>query len=754
VNADPKEAGKPARRSMASRLRYLVVFGSLLSLVLAVVLLVVVEAFVAFTPLPESLINELKGTPTLLDREGVVVAHFPSADGIARIQIPVSLERMGEWMPKVTVGLEDHRFFRHSGVDCYAIFAAVARNLRNPDRISGASTISQQLIKLCDQRKGRKLSAKFREAVLAIKLERQWPKENILSAYLNRLDYGNRRIGPEAAAQAYFGKPAVHLTLPEAVFLAGLPQSPSRFNPWRNPAAATARFQRAADRLKVLDFEIPIDGAEAPKIATKLPHNRAERFTEALPIRPDGIHATTLDLSLQETARRYLHGQLIAINRHDVRNAAMVVIENATGAVRVLTSVATESEDAESAINGALTPRHAGSTLKPFVYLLGIDEKKLTAATLLPDTAEAVPEIFAGYDPNNYSRQFHGPVRLREALANSYNVPAVLALERVGPRRAFQYLGRWGLNPTGQRIEDSGAGFILGNLMVRPLDLAAAYAALARGGLVEDPHFLENDRELSQRLASQDATLILTDILCDNDARSSAFGRRSSLHIENHRCAAKTGTSSSYRDAWTAGFDLDHTVVVWFGNYNGRSMLNLRTVQSAAPVWSRMMRHLAQSYGSRSLPETRLASTAICSLTGLQPSQLSPGTVEEYFLPGTIPEESADPWFEIGDNGKSVIILPKNYADWCRSDFNHLAAVVRRPADVLEILSPKNGATFLYDRTLPAAQQALVLEADKEDSSWRINGQPVANPWPLQRGEWIIEARAGDLKSSARIVVE
>ena len=715
-----------------------------------VVLVLTVESFVAFMPLPESLAGHLKGTPTLLDRNGAVIAHFPSRDGFARIQLPLPMEQMGTWLPKVTVALEDHRFYKHGGVDHYAIIAAAFRNMRNPDRISGASTISQQLIKLCDRRKGRALSAKLRESVLAVKLERLWPKDKILAAYLNRLDYGNRRVGPEAAAQAYFGKPASRLTLPEAVFLAGLPQSPSRFNPWRNPAAAAAKFGRAADRLEVLDFEQAVDKKRSPEIAKKQPENRAVRFTEAMPVRPGGIHTTTLDLELQETAQRFLTEQLAAINRHDVRNAAMVVIENATGAVRVLTSVATVSDDAEDAINGALTPRHAGSTLKPFVYLLGIDEKKITAATLLPDTAEAVPEIFAGYDPNNYSRRFHGPVRVREALANSYNVPAVLTLEMVGPRRAFQHLAPWGLNPTGQRIEDSGAGFILGNLMVRPLDLAAAYAALARGGIAEAPHFLENDRELSQRLASRDATTILTDILCDNDARSGAFGHRSPLYVPNHRCAAKTGTSSSYRDAWTAGFDRDHTVVVWFGNYNGRSMLNLRTVKSAAPVWSRMIRHLAQTRKSRPLPETKLASTKICSLTGLIPCEQSPGTVDEYFLPDTEPNEDAASYFQ----SDGSIILPAEYGGWCRSEFNHLAASVPRDANTLEILSPRNGATYLYDRTLPVAQQTLVFQADKESASWLINGQPAPNPWPLQRGEWLIEARAEGLESSARIVVE
>ena len=718
--------------------------GLIASWLFVTVVVVMLECFIAFTPLPEELTSTQAGTPTLLDRNGEVIAHFPSNS--ARIQLPVPMRQMGEWLPKATVALEDHRFYQHRGVDLYATIAATVRNMRHPDRISGASTISQQVIKLCDQRKGRALSAKFREAILAVKLERQWPKEKILAAYINRLDYGNRRVGAEAASQAYFGKPATRLTLPEAVFLAGLPQSPSRFNPWRNPAAALAKFERSRKRLTLLGFEhVP----EKLSMAKVQPQNRAVRFTEAMPVRPDGIHATTLDLDLQVTAQRFLEEQLAAIHRPDVRNAAMVVIENATGAVRVLTSAATESDDAEDKINGALTPRHAGSTLKPFVYLLGIDEKKLTAATLLADTAEAVPEIFVGYDPNNYSRRFHGPVRLREALANSYNVPAVLALEAIGPRRAFQFLSPWRLNPPGQRIEENGAGFVLGNLLVRPVDLAAAYAALARGGVYEAPHFLENDREPTQRLASYDATMILTNILSDNKAREAAFGRRSPLYLPNHRCAVKTGTSSSYRDSWTAGFDRDHTVVVWFGNYNGRSMMNLRTVQTAAPVWNRMMRHLATNYGSRSLEELTLAGTEICALTGLQPCEHSPATVSEYFLPGTEPTESADKYFQPDGS----ITLPDEYAKWCLSEFNHLGASVREHPEKLEILSPRDNTTYHVDRTLPAAQQTLVLQADK-DASWQINGQPVSNPWPLQRGEWLIEARAGMLESRARIVVE
>ena len=197
------------------------------------VVLLVAITFAWWLPIPHELQKSPSGTLTLLDCRGREIAELASPE--ARTQFPVALEQMGPWLPRVTVALEDRRFYQHRGVDWRATVAACARNLRSRHIVSGASTITQQLVKLASSRDRRSWSGKLYEAIVAWKLERRWSKQRILSEYLNRSSYGNRRLGPEAAARAYFGKPARDLTLSEAIFLAGLPQAPTRFNPWRHP---------------------------------------------------------------------------------------------------------------------------------------------------------------------------------------------------------------------------------------------------------------------------------------------------------------------------------------------------------------------------------------------------------------------------------------------------------------------------------------------------------------------------------------
>jgi penicillin-binding protein 1C len=191
---------------------------------------------VSFLSLPDDLQKSPTGTLTLLDCRGREIAELASPQ--ARTQFPVALEQMGPWLPRITVALEDRRFYEHRGIDWRATVGACARNLRSRQIVSGASTITQQLVKLASSRDRRSWSGKLYEAIVAWKLERRWSKQRILSEYLNRSSYGNRRLGPEAAARAYFGKPARDLTLSEAIFLAGLPQAPTRFNPWRHAEEA------------------------------------------------------------------------------------------------------------------------------------------------------------------------------------------------------------------------------------------------------------------------------------------------------------------------------------------------------------------------------------------------------------------------------------------------------------------------------------------------------------------------------------
>lgn len=724
---------------------------------------IVMENIVRTSTLPESIHEPVVPSPVIYDREGDVVAQLPQ--GRARTHVVGSLATMGRFLPEVTVALEDHRFYEHTGIDLYAIGGAAWSDIKARRLHRGASTITQQLIKQELGKRGRQWGRKWREAVLALKLERYWSKDAILEGYLNRLDYGNRRLGAESAAMAYFGKRCAALTLGEAIYLAGLPQAPSRYNPWRNPESAARKYGRAVDRLaKVgyLDSEQAAQLKASPPIPEKVSMpNRAPFFVEALKTSHGrgnlrGGLVSSLDAAVQAAAERLLQTHLEDLGRPDVANGAVVVIENAGAHVRALAVGHRKGAEETSAWNAALTPRHAGSTLKPLVYQQALESRRFTAASVLPDTADAVRAIYPDYDPKNYNRRYHGPVRLRDALGNSLNIPAILVSHEVGARRAYDRLTAWGLRLHDSFAED-GAGFALGNRRVTLLDLSLAYSSLARGGRVaQRPSFLESEQVPMAQLAAPVPTRILSDILSDDRARSRAFGTASILRFPGRqRTAVKTGTSSNYRDAWIVGYNHSFTVGVWMGNLEGRRMAGTPTVEIAGPIWRGLVDWLTVHRGARALesldPQTGLVAVTIDALTGLRPVAATRRTLNEWFLQGSEPKEAGDGWYR-SDGG---IQLPPEYDGWCRSPHNDLQAVVSPEAGRPEaaapwrITSPREGARFVIDPALPRAQQVLPFLTDHpapERLRWYLNDRHLtakeasALRWTLEPGHWVLRA--------------
>lgn len=695
--------------------------------------------------LPNELFTPRARTLRIEDRRGELLAEIPS--DTARSQQPLRLSEMGDVLPQVTVALEDHRFYDHKGVDFYAICAAANRNFQHPAILSGASTITQQTIKLASGRRGRRVSSKIYEAVAAIKLERRWSKQRILEEYLNRTNYGNRFIGPAAAAKAYFGKKVPELSINEAIFLAGLPQAPSRFNPWTQYEAARAKYERSIDRLAALNW-LSFDQAEhlrknCPAVQRNFPPKRAPHFVDAVSaLYPERLGAlrTSLDLKLQNSIERIVESRLDELSARGVSDVAVVVMDNATGGIRAMVG---SGDYARSQLNGAMVPRSCGSTLKPFVYLYGIDRRELTAATLMPDTQDAARNEFFDYDPQNYTHRHFGPVRLRDALGSSLNVPAVVAVSRLGAREVFYELQKWGFK-FHRTLGEYGAGFVLGNAEIRLIDLAAAYAGLARGGISTRPAFLEQERFAGSRIASREGVAIVADILCDNDARRYSFSRISPLKT-NVRIGVKTGTSSGFRDALTVGYDKDHTVAVWAGNLNGRPMQELPAVRAAAPLWRQVMDHMVAN-GDRELPpiveSDKLHAVTICSITGDLPApEFSKQTHKEWFLAGTEPKVSASSNL-VEIDGKLKLTLPAEYTAWCRSPENYLGAIVS-PALSLKITQPRDRAVFQIDSLLAQRQQMLELVATtpSKNVQWFIDGKEIAPDangryfWQLEPGE-------------------
>ena len=703
-------------------------------------------------PIPQSLNVQAPSSPVLEDMRGRSFSS-PAAD-FARDARPTHLKDFGRWLPLATIAVEDRRFYSHDGVDLYSLAGAFLRNMRNVRIISGASTITQQTVKLATGRTQRTFGVKWREAFSAIRLERVWSKARILEAYLNRLDYGNRRIGPTAASFAYFGKLPDSLTFGEAVFLAGLPQSPSRLNPWRNPDKAMDRFRRNVERLDRLG-QLPEGMTAATLIASppqigrhELPASAPHFAREATGRTEEARVRTTLDPDLQASAELLLEGHRRTVAPLGATACAVVVVDNATGAVRALSSSA-KPEQAE--INAATAPRCAGSTLKPFLYAAAIDRRIFTAASLIPDTEDAIRGAYADYDPQNYNRRSLGPVRLREALGNSLNVPAVVTVARLGARRAFEDLRRWGFGfPQG--FDSYGAGFVLGNAEITLLDLTGAYSALARGGEAWKATMVVGEPVEPCRMCTPEACAIIADILCDNEARRISFGNDSPLNL-GVRIAVKTGTSSGFRDGWCVGFTREHTVGVWTGNLDGSPMAAALAVRSAAPLWAAVIRDLL-ARGDRPLAELResekLEPFVVAKESGLIPRAGEP-SVREWFLAGTEPSVQASERYQDRD-GKPTLTLPSEYAAWCAGPQNRLGAVTSSQG--FSILFPRDGAVFELNRNLPRGQQAVRLKSSDPDCEWFVNGVHLDNPLlPMKPGRWTLSARSHGRQQSATVTV-
>lgn len=733
----------------------LFVQGGICLLVLGVLGAVLAEWRIRSANLPEALFSAPPATPAITDLRGRPI-FLPPTD-FARDSRPAPLADFGQWLPYATVAIEDRRFYEHAGLDFSAMAGASLRNFLGGRIISGASTITQQTIKLGNGRTRRTFDAKWREAFAALRLERAWPKQKILETYLNRLDYGNRRIGPRAAAFAYFGKEPADLTFAEAVFLAGLPQSPSRLNPWRNPANALARYRRNVERMTrqgllpsgISASELlknpPTPGVFEPPASAPL---FARDLVETLRATGGSIRST-LDLETQVLVEDILRRARKELASLGASACAAVVLENATGGVRAMASTSLPSH---SQINLATSLRSAGSTLKPFLYAEGIDRRLFTAATLLPDTEEAIRDVYGDYDPRNYNHRFLGPVRVREALGNSLNVPAVIALEKIGAREFYDKLRVWGFQ-FGSSFDEVGAGFILGNTGISLLDLAGAYASLARGGESWHPVRFIGEPVAPSRCVSRETADIITDILADDNARRTSFGAGSPLSVGT-RVAVKTGTSSGFRDGWCVGFTNEHTVAVWAGNPDGSPMDSALAVHSAAPTWHAIIRALLEA-GDSPLPELqasdRLETRQVASASGLLP-RAGEASVREWFLAGTAPAVDSSSASTLVD-GEERLLLSAEYSGWCRSPQNRIGAVAR--AKHLEILFPKNGAVFVFNPHLSPARQILVPKSSDPGCEWWLDGRKLPAPAiPLRPGFYTLTAVSGDEKSVANLTVE
>lgn len=530
---------------------------------------------------------------------------------------PFYVASRDDWIVKALVASEDGSFWSHHGVRPLSILRAACQNVFNGRRISGASTITMQAVRLIRPHP-KTLWWKWKEAMMALKMERTKSKEWILSQYLNRAPYGSNLVGIEAAAQGWFGKGAKSLGLGEAAMLAGMVQAPSRFRPDRGYEKALKRRDYVLGRMQELGLATAaqVEGAKSvrPVICRAPRPFRCPYFCDwvmrSLGERAAGDIRTALNADVQ----------LICENAVDAAAAkggasvATVVMRVDTGEVVALACSGDYLGGADGQVNTALAPRPAGSTLKPFLTALGIEKGFVTPETRLAD----VPTAFKGYRPSNFDTKYRGDVTVRDALIQSLNIPFVRLLNRLGVESFGQQLRTLGFRNLGASDEAYGLGMAIGNVEVTLMELVSAYAVLARYGTTSD----------GTRVFAPGTAYLVSDMLSGNERSAAALGHVADVAAS--RFAWKTGTSSAYRDAWTVLWNPDYVVGVWCGHKRGG--FGDRTVvgaKAAAPVaWGVARQLYPQNDGPWFVEPGDVFRRKVCALTGRPASADCPATVE------------------------------------------------------------------------------------------------------------------------------
>lgn len=715
------------------------------------------------TPLPSDLTDPPPASTEFLDREGRSLRLLLVEEQSYRSR--VDLADVSPHLIAATLAAEDARFFQHPGVDPLALGRAVLNGLRRATPLSGASTITQQLVKTPGPRN---LRGKLHEILRALQVETRWSKDRILCEYLNRLDYGNLRTGIASASRYYLGKPPSDLSPAESAFLAALPKAPGRLDPHRNWSGARERQQWILRRMVATGA---LSSAEYERALTEplalRPHRQdfaAPHFVDLLLQRrgilppSGGPVRTTLDLTLTRRVEQVLARQLALLAPHNARGAAAVVLHNPTGDVLALAGSGDYFAAGAGQVNGAWIARSPGSAVKPFTYLLAL-ERGANPATIVADVPTTFTTPTGLYRPNNYNHRFHGPVTLRHALGNSLNIAAIRTLQLAGgPAALHRLLRELGLSTLGHPADHYGLGLTLGNGEVRLLELASAYATLARGGLQLPFRLLAGHPQAAgagRRLFSETSAYLVADMLADNRARAASFGLNSHLALP-FPVACKTGTSSDYRDNWIVAFTPEFTVAVWIGNPDGRPMRGITGVTGAAPAMREIFLHLHASRGTSWFARpSGVHEGFVHPLTGHLVPASHPSAMREIFAQ-TPPAASSDDY-----DAQGRVILPPAYAEWLAGPQNSLGDLVvcAGSTDPLRIVTPAPGTVYFLDPDLPLESQRIPLEVSGADGvrwSSRTLELTDADPHPtapLRAGRHTITAQAGERTASTWIEV-
>ena len=693
-------------------------------------------------PLDLRRITTLEGSPALYDEEGRLFHLRLSSD--SEWQVPIPLDKMGKWLPRVAVAVEDGRFYSHHGVDFLALLRAAAQNAVSARVVSGASTITSQLIRLAVSerepipdsslltRRPRSLATKAREFILALKLERVFSKEKILEHYLNRAPFGGNIRGVQAASLLYFGKLASQISPGEACLLIGMLKGPTLYRPDTQPEAARGRRDAIIHQMEKKGVFTRAEAQRAlleglPNRRTPPPF-RAYHFAELV---MEGKTGTELSAGLQTTLRLDIQSRLESILRQAARELpanitlAAGVVENRTASLVAWVGNARFGSGAGSWVDCGRARRSPGSTLKPFAYLSAIEQGYLTASSLLADTSIA----FSGRAPRNFDLQYRGAVTARVALSESLNAPAVRVLRMAGPDRILRLMRDAGLRHLTQPASYYGDSLILGGCEVTLLEELEAFTALASLGAHRPLSLLKGALPIEDRIASEAGCWLIADIL--NHRGPLSLLTRGTLG-QRWQVALKTGTSYGLRDAWTAAWTPDFTTAVWVGAPEGESWPGLVGVRAAAPVAMRILRAVSPHSTWYEKPAS-LTLRQVCALSGHTPTAACPSTQLDWAIEGV--SRTTPCALHTRRQGQTTILWPTELEasalfPGSLTTRPSLAASYQRGP--LTIASPIAGATYLTAPFNLQRRIPLKAEGAAERVWWYLNGRYIGTSLPTE----------------------
>lgn len=770
-------------------------------------------------------------TTRILDRNGRVLYEILDPNAGRRTYVPLS--KVSPLIVAATIATEDKGFYNHPGFDPIAIARAFYSNYTSGEIVSGASTITQQIARTLllspEERNQITYERKARELVLASEITRRYTKDEILQLYLNEINYSNLAYGIEAAAETYFGTTAGNVTLGQAAFLAGIPQSPAVYDVYTNPEATLRRQKdvvrlmyelsqaegciyvsnsasrvcvdaaaavQAMQEIENYHFQLEQTGMRYPHWVTYIRSLLESQYDPQTIYRSGFTVFTTLDPNLQDQAQDIIYNQVASLADRNAKNGALVAIQPSSGEILAMVgSPDFYNESSSGQINMAVAPRQPGSSIKPLTYTYAF-ERGWTPATLIWDVPTNFPpsgdpnDPRPPYQPVNYDGRFHGPVTVRSALANSYNIPAVKALQFVGiydnpnipgDDGLISFLRRLGVNSLDRN--DYGLALTLGGGDVSLLDMTSMYATLANNGRRYPPvaitriiDFQGNEVYSYQRpggdqvIRSEHAYLI-SSILSDNEARSPMFGSNSVLNLP-FQVAAKTGTTNDFRDNWTLGYTPDLAVGVWIGNADYTEMVNVTGLTGAAPAWSTFMQyavpHLTNGNPTPFQKPANVIERIICAVSGTEPSEYCPSQRTEFFAADQLPKpKEEDLWKKVDIDTWTGLRASAECSGYTKEQ---LTMNVEDPWAVTWIKDTNQGRAwadsygFSWPITFIPQRECRVTDARPEIYFAGINDQQTINHSPLDIyavvkasgdfRQFRLEWGEGDNPSEWRVLVE